>query len=442
LNASLEQRVRERTGQLEAANHELAETNAELRNAQVQLVQSEKLATLGRPVAGVAHEINNPVSFIASSIPPLRRRLTKAAATAPEAAKLLGEAEELVGIMARGAERTASIVKDLRSFSRLGEATRKSADLHEGLEVSLRLLEPRWRERIVVHRDFGALPPIDCDPGQLNQVFMNLLANAGDAIRGEGNIWVTTRLDGDYVVVTIRDDGGGIALTFWPYFRSFFTTKDVGAAPARASRSATASCPPMAASSRLKASREPGRPSGSSCRGAMLLALTGRDRHRIEPTWISTICRNPLVVVDDEPDILRAFAFDYGDEFEILTAESGPRPRAARRARRSRHRRRPAHAGDERRRVPAALDGHSARGKPDHPDRLHRRRGDRCVDQQRAHLPLRDQAVGERGAPPDTPARLRDVPADARERPARRRAPPRERAAVDREHLFQRGDQR
>src|SRR2546428_12485631 len=90
--------------------------------------------------------------------------------------------------MARGAARTAAIVKDLRSFSRLGEATRKSVDLHEGLEVSLRLLEPRWRDGITVHRDYGLLPPVEGDPGQLNQVVVDLLAHARDAIGGQGNI--------------------------------------------------------------------------------------------------------------------------------------------------------------------------------------------------------------------------------------------------------------
>src|SRR3989442_12458793 len=131
--------------------------------------------------------------------------------------------------MARGAARTAAIVKDLRSFSRLGEATRKAVDLHEGLEVTLRLLEPRWREHIAVHRDYGALPPVECDPGQLNQVFMNLLANACDAIAGTGNIWVMTRAEGDTVSVAIRADGAGIPpAVLGRIFDPSFTTKDVG----------------------------------------------------------------------------------------------------------------------------------------------------------------------------------------------------------------------
>jgi signal transduction histidine kinase len=120
-------------------------------------------------------------------------------------------------------------VKDLRTFSRLGEANRKLVDLHEGLDVSLRLLESRWRDRIVVHRDYGALPLVECDPGQLNQVFMNLLSNACDAIPREGNVWVATRADGDTVSIAVRDDGIGMtADVARRVFDPFFTTKDVG----------------------------------------------------------------------------------------------------------------------------------------------------------------------------------------------------------------------
>jgi signal transduction histidine kinase len=222
--------VKERTAQVEASNHELAAALDDLREAQVQLVQSEKMASLGRLVAGVAHEINNPVSFIATSVAPLRRRLERAASAAPdEVRRMLDEAREIVGVMARGAERTTAIVQDLRSFSRLGESTRKLVNLHEGLDTTLRLLEPRCRDRIAVHRDYGDLPLVECDPGQMNQVFMNVLANACDAVGERGNIWVSTRCDGDLAEIRIRDDGPGIAPEVREQiFDPFFTTKDVG----------------------------------------------------------------------------------------------------------------------------------------------------------------------------------------------------------------------
>ncbi|HZR84657.1 MAG TPA: ATP-binding protein [Candidatus Binatia bacterium] len=236
LNAELEDRVAQRTSQLSAANADLAGSNAELERAyadlkaaEVQLVQSAKMASLGRLAAGVAHEINNPVSFIASNLEPLRSRLDRAAASPDDAPRLLGQARELLDVMAKGAERTIAVVRDLRSFSRINEARRKNVDLREGLDVTIRLLETRWRDRIAIRRSYADVPPVECEPSQINQVFMNLIANACDAIDGAGEIFVDVAERDAAVVVAIRDSGRGIPREqLERIFDPFFTSKDVG----------------------------------------------------------------------------------------------------------------------------------------------------------------------------------------------------------------------
>src|SRR5262249_59958501 len=141
----------------------------------------------------------------------------------------LGEGGETANMRGGGPGAPAAIVKDLRSFSRLGEAVRKPLDLLDGLETSLRLLASRWRDRITIHRDLAPLPLIEGDPGQLNQVLLNLLANACDAIPERGNIWLESAVADDHVVLTIRDDGVGMSSAVRErIFEPFFTTKDVG----------------------------------------------------------------------------------------------------------------------------------------------------------------------------------------------------------------------
>ncbi|MBI3767875.1 MAG: GAF domain-containing protein [Deltaproteobacteria bacterium] len=241
LNRELEAKVQARTAELEHSNTDLATSNAELERAyrelqaaQAQLVQSEKMASLGLLVAGVAHEINNPVSFIVSNVKPLRRRLEGLRALAaghPDSELSAGvdRVREVFDIIARGAERTAGIVNDLRTFSRPGDAQTKAVDLHEGIEVSLRLLHPRWAERIIIHRDYGPLPPVEAAAGEINQVLMNILANACDAISGRGNVWIRTTHEGSAVRVSIRDDGAGIRPEHLSrIFDPFFTTKPPG----------------------------------------------------------------------------------------------------------------------------------------------------------------------------------------------------------------------
>jgi two-component system, NtrC family, sensor kinase len=219
--------VRDRTADLETSYRDL-------KAAQVQLVQSEKMASLGVLVAGVAHEINNPVTFVANNIHPLKERLTELRETARVHPEMgleapLAELDEIAELIGEGALRTAGIVEDLRNFSRLSNEQTEAVDVHENLESCLRLLRPRWADRITIERDLGAVPRIEAASGQLNQVLMNLLANACDAIEGTGTIRITTRVTGDRLRLSVRDDGTGIpADSLERIFDPFFSTKPQG----------------------------------------------------------------------------------------------------------------------------------------------------------------------------------------------------------------------
>src|SRR6185436_20126368 len=185
-------------------------------------------------VAGVAHEINTPVTSVVGNVGPLLReleRLREHAGTTGDASldRVVGRMRAIAEVMARGAERTAGIVQDLRVFSRVEEARPLPMDVHEGIDVCLRLLRPRWADRIEIHLNYGEVPPVDAVASQINQVLMNLLANACDAIEGRGNIWIATRSDGDRVVLTVRDDGCGMPPDVQAkVFDPFFTTKPLG----------------------------------------------------------------------------------------------------------------------------------------------------------------------------------------------------------------------
>ena len=246
--ASLEQRVAERTRELEAALDTL-------QNTQRQMVEAEKMASLGQLTAGVAHEINNPVNFVVSSVPSLRRDLDDlrrlmaayetALAAGPAAHPAFAAARELrdtldgdylqqeVGDLlagiAEGADRTAQIVKGLRYFSRLDEDEVKAADVRDGLDATLMLLRQQYQSRITVERQYEDVPAVEYYPGQLNQLFMNLLVNAGQAIKGPGTVTVVVRRGEGGVAVTVRDTGPGIPPEVQRHiFEPFFTTKPVG----------------------------------------------------------------------------------------------------------------------------------------------------------------------------------------------------------------------
>jgi len=214
---------------------------AALREAQRQLVMREKMASLGDLVAGVAHEINNPVGAVKSAADTSARSIELVCRALEES----GNLDDLRGnerfltaleilksnnaITVTASERIAEIVRSLKNFARLDETEFQDADLHEGLDSTLTLLHHELKERIVVEKHYGELPHVQCHPNQINQVFMNVLSNAEQAIRGEGTITIVTERRGDNVVVKITDDGEGItANELTRVFDPGFTTKDVG----------------------------------------------------------------------------------------------------------------------------------------------------------------------------------------------------------------------
>jgi PAS domain S-box-containing protein len=260
-----------------AKSKELEQTLQELRQTQAQLIQSEKMSSLGQLVAGIAHEINNPISFIYGNVDyasayiqnllhlikcyqqhyPNPPAVIKSEMEAAEFEFLLDDLPNLLNSMKLGAERICEIVQSLRNFSRLDEAEIKAVNLHEGIDSTLLILQHRLKAQgkhteIQVLKEYADLPRIECYPGQLNQVFMNLLSNAIDALeenRVKSNserptdlpyIWIRTELKEDdslygtdrgrsWVLIRIADNGSGMSeAVHRRLFDPFFTTKPVG----------------------------------------------------------------------------------------------------------------------------------------------------------------------------------------------------------------------
>jgi signal transduction histidine kinase len=217
LNKTLEARVDERT--------------RELRDTQAQLVQSEKMRSLGQLVAGVAHELNNPIGFVHANLQLLDEYVTRLLQpdVGPDKRRKTQEAiSKLLTRSREGTERVKRIVQDLRTFSRTDQADLQQVKLDDEIDRTLALIEPRLKG-IEVVRDYGELPPVRCFAGQLNQVFLNLLMNACDALDGRGTIRITTRPEPGGVMLRFEDDGPGMpAEVLSRIFEPFFTTKAVG----------------------------------------------------------------------------------------------------------------------------------------------------------------------------------------------------------------------
>jgi PAS domain S-box-containing protein len=241
---------------LTSSHEALAQTNAKLTQAHTQLLQSEKMASLGLLAAGVAHEINNPIGFVKSNLRSLAEytadfqsvldayaaaeaRLPAHAAAFAEVRRLADDidlpfvAQDLRALLSEsssGLERVAKIVQDLRDFSRLDcDEDWALEDIHQGLESTINVIWNQLKHSCEVQRDYGVLPPVECLLSQLNQVFLNLLVNAAQAIETRGTILIRTRQQGDEVWIEVRDTGCGIApQNLQRIFDPFFTTKPVG----------------------------------------------------------------------------------------------------------------------------------------------------------------------------------------------------------------------
>jgi two-component system NtrC family sensor kinase len=221
-------------GELAQSNCELKELNRRLKETQARLVQNEKMASLGQLVAGIAHEINNPLAFVVNNLfivenglaglcPELEPHLSDVALVKLRKARLrLGEMKD-------GLDRVKELVLDLRTFSRLDEGEFKTVDVVEIIEAVLLLLKHKMNGRIRVEKHYGPARALHCYAGRFNQVLMNLIANAVDAIAGAGKIIISTSQTLDFFSISVRDTGGGIAEAIRSkIFDPFFTTKPIG----------------------------------------------------------------------------------------------------------------------------------------------------------------------------------------------------------------------
>jgi two-component system NtrC family sensor kinase len=245
---TLEQRVDERTQELTQALRELQQTQA-------QLIQREKMSSLGQMVAGIAHEINNPINFIYGNLDYAKRsindllillELYRQEYPQPNAAIqeqseamdldfLIADMPKMLSSLKSGAERIQEVVLSLRNFCRLDEAQLKRADIHEGLENTLLLVAHRLQPNINLVKKYNQLPRIDCYPAQLNQVFINIISNAIDAleeVQGKAIPTIVIRsetIDNRWIRLSVWNNGAAIPAEVKDrIFDPFFTTKSVG----------------------------------------------------------------------------------------------------------------------------------------------------------------------------------------------------------------------
>jgi signal transduction histidine kinase len=214
-----------------------AQLREELEKARQQLVEAHKMASLGRLLAGVVHEINTPIGSILSnndvivrSLDLIKKSLSECEGVQTERSKdILETCRSLAAVDKIACERIAAMIRSLKMYARAGSDERRRADINELLHAMLKLMQCEFRRRIHVETDLESLPAAECYPNLLSQVFLNLLANAGQAIEGEGKITIQTRLEDGHVRVSIRDTGHGIPREVQEkIFCCGFSTKPIG----------------------------------------------------------------------------------------------------------------------------------------------------------------------------------------------------------------------
>ena len=231
----------EKAQELEKAYQALEESYRHLRETQAQLVQSGKMASLGNLAAGVAHEINNPLGAINSAADVSMRAVEKinTALENDKTAEYIKKNKQFMStlqilrentrLIVMGSSRVVKIVRSLKTFARLDEAEFQTVLIHEGIDSTLTLLQHELKNRITVEKEYGNIPPIACYPNELNQVFMNLLANAAQAIENKGSIYIRISTKKNKVIVQIEDTGHGIPKeNLGQIFDPGFTTRGVG----------------------------------------------------------------------------------------------------------------------------------------------------------------------------------------------------------------------
>lgn len=254
--------------EIEALRQEIVSTNIEtekqrrelelsvgnLKLAQSQLVQSEKMASVGILTAGIAHELNNPINFVSGNVYPLQQDLDEVFTVLEKYDKTI-QAHELSGFfkelealkeemdfsyiiqeiysllkgIEEGAHRSSEIIKGLKSFSRLDDEACQFYDIHEGIESSLVLLQNKIKDKITVRKDYGDFEGLECFPSKLNQVIMNILTNSIQAMEDSGELFIQTVSSAIGIKIIIKDSGKGMTKEVKDHiFEPFFTTKEVG----------------------------------------------------------------------------------------------------------------------------------------------------------------------------------------------------------------------